>query len=256
MEIASHVDGLREAIEIGLNRPTRPGGADRVNPYSGVLGKSPLFSGLSAADIDTIFRGARVKEFTRGQVVHLEGGRVEQVLLLSSGFIKRSKITNSGSEVILRLDTPGDLLGAEGLLSDGTHCTGAQAFRLCRTWVWDAEVFRESLEHFPVLSQKIVAILDRRLLELEERFREVATERVGPRVARQLLRLLDQLGRTVKGGIEIRLSREEVAQMTGTTLFTVSRLFSAWESRAMLIPRREAVIICDVQLLRAVSEDN
>ena len=92
------------------------------------------------------------------------------------------------------------------------------------------------------------------MLELEERFREVATERVAPRVARQAVRLLEKIGRCVNGKIEITLSREELAQMTGTTLFTVSRLLSAWEAQGMVNPRREVVTICDLSSLRAVSE--
>jgi CRP-like cAMP-binding protein len=99
-------------------------------------------------------------------------------------------------------------------------------------------------------------ILGRHLLELEDRFREVATERVAPRVARQVVRLLEQIGRPVDGAIEISVSREELAQMTGTTLFTVSRLFSAWEALGMVKPRREAVAICDVHALRAISDEN
>jgi CRP-like cAMP-binding protein len=95
-------------------------------------------------------------------------------------------------------------------------------------------------------------ILGRDLLELEERFHEVSTERVASRVARQLVRLGEQIGRQVDGAVEIGLSREEVAQMTGTTLFTVSRLLSGWEARGMVKPRREAVAICDVRSLRAV----
>jgi len=58
----------------------------------------------------------------------------------------------------------------------------------------------------------------------------------------------------VNGVVEIGLSREELAQMTGTTLFTVSRLLSAWEARGMVRPRRESVTICDLQSLRAVSK--
>ena len=63
---------------------------------------------------------------------------------------------------------------------------------------------------------------------------------------------MEQIGKTVNGSVEIGLSREELAQMTGTTLFTVSRLLSAWEARGMVRPRREAVTIFDVQFLRAV----
>jgi CRP-like cAMP-binding protein len=60
----------------------------------------------------------------------------------------------------------------------------------------------------------------------------------------------------VTGGIEIGLSREEVAQMTGTTLFTVSRLISTWEASGIVSPRREAVVICEIQSLRAISEES
>jgi len=60
----------------------------------------------------------------------------------------------------------------------------------------------------------------------------------------------------VNGVIEIGLSREELAQMTGTTLFTISRLLSAWEARGMVRPRREAVTICDIESLRAVAEQS
>jgi CRP-like cAMP-binding protein len=88
-----------------------------------------------------------------------------------------------------------------------------------------------------------------------EELREMATERVGPRVARQLVRLLPQIGRQADGAIEVSLSHEELAQMTGTTLFTVSRLFSAWETRRLVKPRREAVTISDVQALRAIAKE-
>ena len=73
-------------------------------------------------------------------------------------------------------------------------------------------------------------------------------------MARQLVRLLPQIGRPADGAIEVSLSREELAQMTGTTLFTVSRQFSAWEARGLVKPRREAVTISDVQALRAIAD--
>jgi CRP-like cAMP-binding protein len=213
-----------------------------------------LFSGISPVDYSRIAAAARVKEFARGEVLYLEGDSIRQVLLLTSGLVKLNKLGLSGSEVILRLGVPGDVLGALSLFSAGSHCTTAQAFRNCRTLVWDACAFKTLVERFPVLHENMGRILGRHLLELEDRFREVATERVGPRVARQVLRLMEQIGKPVSGAVEISLSREELAQMTGTTLFTVSRLLSAWEARGMVKPRREAVAVCDVQSLRAIGK--
>ena len=216
--------------------------------------RPPLFSGMLSGDYRRISAAARVKEFARGELLYIEGDPVQQVLLLTSGFAKITQLGMSGTEVILRFGVPGDVLGAAGLSATGQHCTTAQAFRLCRALVWEAPAFKALVERFPVLHQNMVRILGEDLLELEERFREVATERVGPRVARQLVRLLEKIGRPVDGAVEVGLSREDLAQMTGTTLFTVSRLLSAWEARGMVRPRRESVTIYDIQSLRTVTE--
>jgi CRP-like cAMP-binding protein len=227
------------------------------NHIGAALARPPLFSGLLPADYTRIVATARVKQFARREVLHIEGDSVQRVLLLTSGFAKMSKLGTSGMEVILRFGVPGDALGAADLFSSGMHSTSAQAFRPCRALVWDAMAFKALVERYPVLHQNMARILIGDLLDLQERFREVATEKVGTRVARQLLRLEEQIGRRVNGAIEIGLSREELAQMTGTTLFTVSRLFSAWEALGMVRPGRESVSIRDVPMLRAIgSGDN
>ena len=221
-----------------------------------VAARPPLFSGLLPEDYTKIAAVARVKEFARGEMIYIGGDSVSQVLLLTSGFAKISQFGLSGMEVILRLSVPGDVLGAMDLFTTGLHFTTAQAFRMCRALVWDAPTFKALVARYPVLHQNMVRILSEDLLELQERFREVATERVAPRVARQLVRLLNRIGRSVNGGVEVSLTREELAQMTGTTLFSVSRLLSAWEERGIVKPRREGVTICDVPMLRTVAEES
>jgi CRP-like cAMP-binding protein len=108
---------------------------------------------------------------------------------------------------------------------------------------------------YPQIRKNASFVLATRLNELEERFREVATERVAKRVALALLRLLKHIGRDVHGGVEVSLSREELAQMTGTTLFTISRLLSKWGEMGFILPRREAVLVRDSRLLEQVDDD-
>jgi CRP-like cAMP-binding protein len=110
------------------------------------------------------------------------------------------------------------------------------------------------MDSHPVLFKALVGILFADMLELEERFREVSTKQVGPRLARQLLRLKARLGAAGNDRIEIALSREELAQMTGTTPWTVSRLLSAWDKRGLIRRDRDSVTICDSESLRAISE--
>jgi CRP/FNR family transcriptional regulator, nitrogen oxide reductase regulator len=214
-----------------------------------------LFSGISSDEYGRICRAGHVKQLARGEMLFIEGDVVERVLLLTSGTVKITKLGPGGEEVILRLAVPGDVLGAINLFSSCRQCATAEVFRPCRALVWDAQVFENLMKSFPILHQNMVVILNGHLRELEDRFYEVATGRVGPRVALQLLRLLKSIGRPVNGEVEIGLSREDLAQMTGTTLFTVSRLLSAWEARGAVRPCREAVAIRDVPSLRAISTE-
>jgi CRP-like cAMP-binding protein len=217
--------------------------------------RPPLFAGILPAEYMRIAAAGRVRDYARGEMLYNEGEPVQQVLLLTAGAAKINKVGMSGMEVILGLGISGDVLGATGLFSSGMHCTSAQAFRSCRALVWEAPAFKALVERFPVLHQNLFRILGNYVVELEERFREVATEKVGARVASQLVRLWEKIGRPVNGQVEVGLSREELAQMTGTNLFTVSRLLSSWAARGMVRPRRETVTICDVQSLRALSEE-
>ncbi len=229
-------------------------GENEPNQEVAAGGHPRLFSGICSADYREICRAARCKQFARNEMLHLEGDPVERVLLLTTGAVKITKMGQGGGEVILRLRVPGDVLGTTGLFSCGKYCTTAQVFRACRALAWEAVVFKELVKSYPVLQENLVGILGERLQELENRFCEVATERVGRRVALQILRLLKTIGREVAGGVEIGISREELAQMTGTTLFTVSRLLSAWEARGVVKPCRQAVAVCNIESLRAIAQ--
>ena len=112
-------------------------------------------------------------------------------------------------------------------------------------------------ERFPALRRNILNVVAERLQELEDRYREISTEKVATRLSHQLLRLFNQLGRCVNGNgtRTIKLSREELAQLTGTTLFIVSRLLSEWKERGLLTPGRECVDVHNIQALREFVEN-
>ena len=97
--------------------------------------------------------------------------------------------------------------------------------------------------------------LEERLLEMEQRFREVSTEKVGSRLSSELVRISDRLRRTPDNGhLEITLSRAELAQLTGTTLFTVSRLLCQWQTQGIVRVRRESVLVQDFAALAQISQ--
>ncbi len=214
---------------------------------------SPLFSDIPASECREIASAAHEKPFARRQSIFLEGDPVRRVVLLTSGSAKIVQLGQSGAEVILGVRGPGEVVGTVGLRPQDRHCSTAQALVSATALVWDAAVFETLSQRSVQLRRNITNILCQQLHELEERYREISTEKVSVRLSHQLIRLQNQLGR-VNGGLEIRLSREELAQLTGTTLFTVSRLLSAWNQRGIVSTRREAVSVNNFQALAALGE--
>jgi CRP-like cAMP-binding protein len=124
----------------------------------------------------------------------------------------------------------------------------------CKALNWSVPTFVALSERFPLLERNMMRIVSQRLRGLECRFREISTKKVAPRLARELIRLLPQLGRRVHNVLEINLSREELAQMTATTLSTVSRLLTSWERQGIVSLRRQSVMVQDLLCLVAISE--
>ena len=211
-----------------------------------------LFAGIPPVECATIVSSAREKIFSRRQTIFAEGDAVRQVMLLISGCVKLTQFGQEGSEVILRLAGAGEVIGLLGL-SDGAHCSSAQTMDISVALVWERANFENYLERFPALHRNLIRVLETRLREMDQRFREVSTQKVAPRVSSQLVRLLEQIGKPVDGDVQICLSRAELAQLTGTTLFTVSRLLSQWTLLGIVSPGRESVLVRDLPALVELS---
>jgi CRP-like cAMP-binding protein len=216
--------------------------------------QSALFSDIPFIDCANIISSGHEKQFSRRQTIFFEGDPNGQVWLLVSGCVKVTQFGQNGTEVILRVSGAGEVLGTLGSSQRGRQCATAQALKPSRVLLWDASVFESVSDRFPVLRRNIARILEERLRDMEERFREISTEKVASRLSSQLVRLAGQIGRREMEGIEVSLSQLELAQLTGTTLFTVSRLLSQWEQRGAVKTRREAVSICNLQALSSIAE--
>jgi CRP-like cAMP-binding protein len=214
----------------------------------------PLFADIPIEACREIVAQAQVKEFLRREMIYQEGDSIRRTILLISGCVKITQLGENGSEVILRLNGTGDVIGKIDIQKHARHCSKAQTLRASTALIWDASVFEALSVRFPALRKNTLRSLSNQLEELEQRFREISTERVSSRLSREIVRLLAQVGRVVNGTVEIALSREELAQLTGTTLFTVSRLLSDWDQRGIVSTRREAVSVNDLAALQQLAE--
>jgi CRP/FNR family transcriptional regulator, nitrogen oxide reductase regulator len=236
----------------------RTNGSGHLSPLSRratAMQQFPVFATLSASELKEVTSAAHEKLLPRRETIYNEGDPIREVFLLTAGCVKITQLGPNGQEVILRLHGPSELIGAQGLSAGKLHLATARAIQTSTALVWEASVFESISDRIPSLRRNTARILGERLQEMEERFREISTQKVAPRLSQQLIRLLNQLGRGTDQSVEIGLSREELAQLTGTTLFTVSRLLSQWEKQGIVSSRREAVVVCNVQALAALSEE-
>jgi CRP-like cAMP-binding protein len=216
--------------------------------------QSALFSNISQQECKEIVSAARDRVLARAQTIHVEGDRAQRVVLLTSGSAKIVQFGQNGTEVILRLCGPGELVGTLGFSTDGRHSATARALQPSGALVWEIGVFDSLLRRFPVLRLNTALILAKQLRDIEDRFREMVTCRVGARLSHQIVRLMEQVGQPNDGAVEISISREELAQLIGTTVFTVSRLLSEWDERGIVSARRECVLVRNLKALEDLSQ--
>jgi CRP/FNR family transcriptional regulator, nitrogen oxide reductase regulator len=233
--------------------PLRPSRLDikTVPPrWRQIVDVPQLFADIPQHQLTEIQAAARTTNFSRRQTIFFAGEAVRRVMLLTEGSVKITQIDEYGSTVILQLVRPGEVFGALGGAKLGTHLSAAEARVSCKALVWDTPVFEALSERFPALQRNTMRILAKCLHELETRFCEISTKKVAQRLAR----LLPHVGRKVGDVVEVNLSREELAQMTATTLFTVSRQLSIWEQQGIVSLRRLGVVVRDPVSLITISE--
>ncbi len=189
--------------------------------------------------------------------VFAEGEPADWFCVVVAGRLKLTQFGLDGTEVILRFVGPGEAAAALAAFEGSVYPATAWAEGGTRLLMWSREAMQALLRDHSVLALNALELVSGRLREVQERFRELATERVAQRVARALLRLVRQTGRKVEGGvlIDMPLSRQDLAAMTGTTLFTVSRVLSEWESQGIVESGRERVVVKRPHGLVALAED-
>lgn len=221
------------------------------------LAEAPLFQGLSPTELQAALRSARRRHARREAFFFQQGDPASALYVLTAGRVRLTQVTPEGDQVILHLVHPGEMFGGIAVLGDATYPVSAQALEDCQALAWDGEGMVRLMERTPRLALNALRLLAGRVQELQDRVRELATERVERRVARTLLRLARQAGRKVENGvlIDLPLSRQDLAEMTGTTLFTVSRVLSRWEQQGLVEAGRERVLIRFPHGLVRIAED-
>lgn len=216
----------------------------------------PILKGLTPEAQHQFLAAGEPRQLQPREVLGEQGEPADLFALVQVGYLKLRQLTPAGVERLVRFIGPGDCYGAIVLTAGSHFPVSAVAVQPSRVLVWRRPVVVDFADRVPQLKSNIFDEVTRRMAGVLTAAQELATERVPQRVASALLRLAEYGGTRTAEGVRIvhPLTRQELADLTGATLFTVSRLMSQWESEGLVRSGRGTVTLVDPAGLALAAE--
>jgi CRP-like cAMP-binding protein len=205
-----------------------------------------VFQNATEDELHLILKNSINRTVEENEFFFFQGDTAQYLYILTSGQVKLMQSSPNGQQVNLRTIHPLQMFGALGAIrAEATYPATAQALEDSSALAIESGFLHKMLEISPHISFDMMTLMTSYIQEIQARYRELATERVEQRLANALIRLAGQSGikSMEEAGIKLSLSRQDVAEMTGTTLYTVSRLLSEWERNGIVETGRERIKI-------------
>ncbi len=217
------------------------------------LSKIKLFQSLSSDDLKEILPLIKGESFPRKTGIFSEGDTPDWFFIVLEGKVKITKISHDGKEIILEIIKNYEPFGAIAVLNAFPYPANASAMedsvilRLSRT-----DLMR-ILDRFPGLMQAMMHELGSRIKDSHEAMKSIALEKVGSRIAALLLKLSQQMGEDIPEGrrITIRLTKQDIAEMVGTTVETSIRTMSRFKKMGVIDEKDGRIVITDPSALES-----
>jgi CRP/FNR family transcriptional regulator, nitrogen oxide reductase regulator len=215
-----------------------------------------VFQNATDEDLKLIAGQGIERSIEEGEFFFFQGDPAAYLYVLISGRAKLMQTNPAGQQVNLRTIKEWQMFGALGAVREGaTYPASAQALENSTALAIKGEYLHELMQTRPYLSFDLMKLMTSYIQEMQERYRELATEKVERRIARVLLRLAAQMGTKNENGIELSFTRQDLAEMSGTTLYTVSRTLSDWERQGLVEAGRERVLIRNPHGVVSIAEE-
>jgi CRP/FNR family transcriptional regulator len=212
-----------------------------------LLRQTTIFRRLGAEDRQRIAAAAHLRSFEKGGLLFNEGDASDELYTIAAGRVKVFKTTPRGSDVILEIFGPGDPVGAVAVYESRRYPASAVALEPTTCVIIPRQAFFSLLETYPTLVRGLLTGLTHRLIELTNRLAELSGGRVEARLARFFLKLADDIGQKKPDGtlIPLALSRQELADMIGTTIETAIRIMSRWGKDEIVRTDKDGFTVLD-----------
>jgi CRP/FNR family transcriptional regulator len=222
-----------------------------------LLRVTPVYRTLSVADRQKVAAAASVRRYGRGEIIFEQDTPSDAFYTIATGRVKIFKMLPSGKDLILEVFGAGDPLGAVAAYDGRPFPATAQAIEDTTCLLVPRAAFFRLLEDHPSLVRGLMLGMTVRLVELTNRLAELSGARIESRLARLFVKLAREMGRQERGGlfIPLALSRQELADMTGTTIETCIRIMSRWGKQNVVRTEKDGFVVLDGGALEATAAE-
>jgi CRP/FNR family transcriptional regulator len=219
------------------------------------LNKVSIFNTLSDSDVKEVRKYLVTENYRKKELIFTEGDPPDWLYIVAEGKVKITRISHEGKEIILEIIPPMDIFGAVAVLRGFPYPANAVAME-------DTQVVKISrgnlmavMDRFPSAMYCMVQSLGDRIRGSHDTLKSIALEKVGSRIASLLIKLSEQTGKETPGGlaIDLRLTKQDIAEMVGTTVETAIRTMSRLKKQGVIAERAGKIIIKDPERLRSLT---
>ena len=220
-----------------------------------ILSRVSFFSQLSAEEVSEVNELFQEQGYRSGESITFAGDPATHLYVVAVGKVKLIRHTLSGQDIVLDMLTPGEFFGSLSVLGDDAYQDTAQAQTNCCVLAITAKTFQTVLQRYPSVALSALNMVTHRLKEAHETVRQLSAHSVEQRIAAALLKLAEKVGEQQAEGllIQVPLSRQDLAEMTGTTVETASRVMSQFQKEGFIRTGRQWVAITNAAELESIA---
>ena len=216
------------------------------------LHRCPVFAGLPAREVEALGAVASEARYRAREYIFMEGDPARWLCLVREGRVKILRHSRTGKDVVLDLLGPGELFGGVAVIEQLPYPATAQALEPSAVVRIGADVMIGLSERHPAMVRELALLIGRRLRTAHDSVKSLAVDPVETRLASAVLRLGEREGQPGQGGLVLpfHLTRQSLADMTGTTVETTIRVVSRWLKDGLVTDESGRFALRDLQALR------
>lgn len=212
-----------------------------------------FFSELGEDDLERIADISLERKYKKNMIIFMEGDPGEAFYYIKSGKVKIYRTYEDGKEHILHILGDGEVFGEATLFNNIPYPASAIVYEDSVIGIIKNRDLEKLMRENSEMTLKLIKILTKKLLFAQQKVRDLAFNDVFARTASQLVKLAADYGKKTGRGIriEIQLSRQELADMVGTTRETVSRVISKFKKEKSITEEEDKIVILNEDKLKS-----